>query len=208
MIALMRKQAGMRKHPAGTLRRLAAVMALLALTASCGGAEEASPPEPPPTTASPTESPALTVAGVLATDERFETLFQALLDDPLFLERMSGPAWNHTVFAPTNEAFEQLPARRLASLLEDEDRLRQLIDNHIAFELVPTEEMEAGELQTIQGVHEVDPGGDPVTIDGVSIVEADLVASNGIIHAIDGVLTVLCREIGVGEPDCIDLLED
>ena len=207
----MRKHADTRKRPARVLRRLSAVIALLALTASCGGAEEASPAEPTPTatsTPSPTESPALTVAGVLATDERFETLFQALLDDPRFLERMSGPAWNHTVFAPTNEAFEQLPARRLASLLEDEDRLRQLIDNHIAFELVPTEEMEAGDLQTIQGVHEMDPGGAQVTIDGVSIVQADLVTSNGIVHAIDGVLTVLCRQIGVGEPDCIDLLED
>jgi uncharacterized surface protein with fasciclin (FAS1) repeats len=207
----MRMHADARKRPAGVFRRLSAVMALLALTASCGGTEEASPPEPTPTatsTPSPTESPALTVAGVLATDERFETLFQALLNDPLFLERMSGPAWNHTVFAPTNEAFEKLPARRLASLLEDENRLRQLIDNHIAFELVPTEEMEAGDLQTIQGVHEVDPGGDPVTIDGVSIVEADLETSNGIIHAIDGVLTVLCRQIGTGEPQCTDLLED
>lgn len=206
----MGKQAGTRKRP-GVLRRLSAVMALLALTASCGGTEDAIPPEPTPTatsTASPTESPALTVAGVLATDERFETLFQALLNDPLFLERMSGPAWNHTVFAPTNEAFQKLPARRLASLLEDENRLRQLIDNHIAFELVPIESMEAGDLQTIQGVHEVDPGGDPVTIDGVSIVEADLVTSNGIIHAIDGVFTVLCRQIGIGEPDCIDLLAD
>lgn len=192
--------------PAGALGRLSAVTALLALSASCGGTEEATRPEPA-STATATESPALTVPGVLATDERFETLFQAFLDQPAFLESMSRPAWNHTVFAPTNEAFELLPPRRLASLLRDENRLRQLLDNHISFELVPTEEMEAGDLQTIQGVHQVDPRADPVTIDGVPIVEADLVTSNGIIHAIDGVLTVLCRQIGTGEPECSDLLE-
>ena len=193
------------------MRQLSAVVALLALAASCGGTEETSPPEPTPTpaaTASPAESPAPTVADVLATDERFQTLFRALLDQPPILERMRGPAWNHTVFAPTDEAFERLPDGQLASLLQDEDRLQQLLHNHIAFELVPTEGMEAGDLQTIEGVHEVDPGGDRVTIDGVRIVEADLVTSNGIIHAIDGVLTVLCRQIGSGDPQCTDLVED
>lgn len=181
---------------AGGLRRLSTVLVLVALAASCAEAEDEAEHGPSPTAAA-TGSPVLTVPGVLATDERFERLFDS----------MSNSSWNHTVFAPTDEAFEQLPRRQLRSLLQDEDRLRDLLDNHIAFELVPMEQMQRGDLRTIQGVHEVDPGEDPVTIDGVRIVEADIITSNGIIHAINGVLAVLCRQIGTGEPECTDLLE-
>ncbi|HEX6207290.1 MAG TPA: fasciclin domain-containing protein [Actinomycetota bacterium] len=204
----MRMAGNARGPSAGLPRRAWAIAALLTLL-SCGGAEEATPREPSPTAAaaSPTESPAITVADVLSTDERFTTLSQALVKDPLYLEVMSRTGWNHTVFAPTDEAFGQLPAGRLASLLEDEERIPQLLDNHIVPELVPTDEMEDGDLQTIRGVHEVDVGGDPIMIDGARIVEADLVTSNGIIHVIDGVFTVLCLQIGSGDPQCSDLLE-
>ena len=44
-------------------------------------------------------------------------------------------------------------------------------------------------------------------IDGAPIVEPDIATSNAIIHAIDGVLTVLCLQIGSGDPQCADLLE-
>lgn len=191
-----------RTRPTVVLRLLVGT-ALVA--ASCGGAEDGESLDAAPTP-SVTASPATTVADVLATDERFEKLFEILQRDPLFLERMRGKAWNHTVFAPTDEAFERLPSDQLASLLEDEDRIPQLLDNHIVPDLVPTDEMEGGDLQTIRGVHEVDVGGDPITIDGARIVEADLVTSNGIVHVIDGVFTVLCLQIGSGDPQCSDLL--
>ncbi|MGH2724837.1 MAG: fasciclin domain-containing protein [Actinomycetota bacterium] len=145
---------------------------------------------------------------MLQADSRFETLVEAVQADPLFRDAMGRPNWNHTVLAPRDEAFQALPEQGVRGLLDDPDRLRTWLDNHVLFELVPSDRLAGEELETIRGFHTLQVDDDVIRVDDVEVVEADIVASNGLIHAIDGVLTSLCLKVGVGNPPtCTDLLE-
>ncbi len=98
-----------------------------------------------------------------------------------------------TVFAPTDAAFEALPAGTLDSLLADTDQLSAILTYHV----VPGEyfaaETPAGEyeLETVQGdtVMVVVSEDGAVTADSANVISADIDASNGVIHVIDAVIT-------------------
>lgn len=97
-----------------------------------------------------------------------------------------------TVFAPTDEAFAKLPEGTVASLLEPENKeqLAGILKLHvIAGEKVKSKDL-AGktlEAETLNGTVAID-GTDGVTVNGAKVVQADIKASNGIIHVIDTVL--------------------
>jgi uncharacterized surface protein with fasciclin (FAS1) repeats len=94
-----------------------------------------------------------------------------------------------TVFAPTDEAFARLPEGTIESQLADRTRLTEVLTYHV----VPGRVMasDAARLKSAPTVH-----GDelPLSIDGgvhvgdASVVDADIEASNGVIHVIDRVL--------------------
>ena len=97
-----------------------------------------------------------------------------------------------TVFAPTNEAFDKLPAGTLDNLLKPENKadLQSILQYHVSLGVFKTENMQDG--QTIGQVN-----GDNITLsvkDGkVTVNEtvhviASIPASNGIIHVVDAVL--------------------
>lgn len=94
-----------------------------------------------------------------------------------------------TVFAPADEAFAQLPAEQLDAALKDAALLRTILTGHV----VPGR-YRASDLKGIDSLRTV--GGTPLKVDlseGVRIgtakvVQADVEASNGIIHVIDSVL--------------------
>jgi uncharacterized surface protein with fasciclin (FAS1) repeats len=97
-----------------------------------------------------------------------------------------------TVFAPTNEAFEALPEGTLESLLMPENR--ELLVQILTYHVVPGEVM-SGDLE--DGMRAETVEGSEVTIsvnnygasvDGASVVQADIEASNGVIHVIDSVI--------------------
>lgn len=101
----------------------------------------------------------------------------------------SGPL---TVFAPTNEAFSQLPPGTVESLLEPEnaDALRKVLQYHVTTSALTTESLKDGQtLGMANGakatIHRDDDGG--VTINDAHVV-ASIPASNGIVHVIDRVL--------------------
>lgn len=125
----------------------------------------------------------------LASDLGFDTLVTALqaaeLDDDL-----AAPAGPFTVFAPTDEAFEALPPGVLAALLEPANQadLVQVLSYHVvAGELTATEVLAAGSLTTLEG-SDVTITSPPAQVDGANLVALDVLASNGIVHAIDAVL--------------------
>jgi uncharacterized surface protein with fasciclin (FAS1) repeats len=102
-----------------------------------------------------------------------------------------------TVFAPTNEAFAQLPAGAVDELMapENRDQLEALLRHHVvAGERLPSnaiperiEPMEGGEITaTMSGSQLMLSAGQ----DGQSarVVGGDLAAENGVIHALDSVL--------------------
>jgi len=97
-----------------------------------------------------------------------------------------------TVFAPTNEAFDKLPAGTLDNLLKPENKadLQNILQYHVSVGVFKTENMQDG--QTIGQVNgdniilSVKDG--KVTVNGTAHVIASIPASNGIIHVVDEVL--------------------
>jgi uncharacterized surface protein with fasciclin (FAS1) repeats len=97
-----------------------------------------------------------------------------------------------TVFAPTNEAFDKLPAGTLDNLLKPENKtdLQNILQYHVSVGVFKTENMQDG--QTIGQVSgdnitlSVKDG--KVTVNGTAHIIASIPASNGIIHVVDAVL--------------------
>ena len=94
-----------------------------------------------------------------------------------------------TVFAPTDEAFAQLPEGTVESLLEDPERLAQVLTYHVVPGRVTSADAAgARSAPTVQGEElpiSVDGG---IHVAGANVVSADIEASNGLIHVIDQVL--------------------
>ena len=103
---------------------------------------------------------------------------------------LSGPG-PFTVFAPTDEAFSQIPADVIADLLADTDLLTSVLTYHVVSGAVPASVVVG--LSSATTVNGASVGiavvGGTVFLDGIEVVTTDIEASNGIIHVIDGVLT-------------------
>ena len=98
-----------------------------------------------------------------------------------------------TVFAPTDEAFAQLPAGTVESLLlpENQDQLTAILTYHVIPGAVMSADLAGQRLavETVQGSElAVDATGGGVMVGDATVVQADVVASNGVIHVIDTVL--------------------
>ena len=95
-----------------------------------------------------------------------------------------------TMFAPTDAAFAGLPAGTLDTLLlaENQDLLVKLIYNHVGYGNFTSDELNAGSFNTFDGTVAVNVAPNGVTVDGANVVQADVTASNGVVHAVDQVL--------------------
>jgi uncharacterized surface protein with fasciclin (FAS1) repeats len=98
-----------------------------------------------------------------------------------------------TVFAPTDAAFEALPAGTVEDLLkpENKDQLVSVLTYHVVPGKVMSSDLvgKALDAKTVQGTTvSVDATGDGVKVDGASVVSADIEAANGVIHVIDAVI--------------------
>jgi uncharacterized surface protein with fasciclin (FAS1) repeats len=96
----------------------------------------------------------------------------------------------YTVFAPTNEAFDNLPEGTLDNLSEDEQALNDVLTYHVVEGEYMASDLEDGQtLTTVQsGTLPVGITGDEVTIGNATVVEPDIIAGNGVIHGINEVL--------------------
>ncbi len=97
-----------------------------------------------------------------------------------------------TVFAPVNSAFAGLDAAVLEGLLAEgnEDLLSRVLTFHVvASEAFAADLSDGQTLTTVEGgTLEVGISGSTVTIDGATVITADIEAANGVIHLIDDVL--------------------
>jgi len=92
-----------------------------------------------------------------------------------------------TVFAPTDKAFERLPAGTVQRLLRPENRseLRALLTYHVVPGRIRARDLlQQSSARTVNGDRV--PFG--LRINGANVIQADVRASNGIIHVIDAVL--------------------
>jgi uncharacterized surface protein with fasciclin (FAS1) repeats len=106
-----------------------------------------------------------------------------------------------TVFAPSNEAFDALPEGTVnALLLEDNrDQLTDILTYHVVPGEYRAADLENGQtLETLQGetltVTIIDGR---VMINGAEVVQADVDASNGVVHVISSVILPPAPEPGI-----------
>ncbi|MBB5351871.1 putative surface protein with fasciclin (FAS1) repeats [Haloferula luteola] len=95
-----------------------------------------------------------------------------------------------TVFAPTDEAFRKLPEGTLTELLAPENKLklRQLLLSHVFPGKIMAASMKDTEIKAMSGdLMEIDVDGTTVELEESKVVNADIQASNGVIHVIDKV---------------------
>jgi uncharacterized surface protein with fasciclin (FAS1) repeats len=116
----------------------------------------------------------------------FKTLATALQAAGL-IETLKGKG-PFTVFAPTDAAFAKLPKAELDALLLDKARLTAVLTYHVVPGTVMAKDVKAGMVTTVQGSALTLGTSGGVTVDGAKVIQADVMASNGVIHAIDTVV--------------------
>ena len=129
-----------------------------------------------------------TIIDVASADASFSTLVAAVSAAEL-VETLSGTG-PFTVFAPTNDAFAALPAGVLDALLLPENKalLTQILTYHVVSGKVMAADVTDGDVATVEGQNIKLSTAEGVTVNGATVVAADVAASNGVIHAIDAVI--------------------
>merc|ERR1719261_53739 len=135
------------------------------------------------------ESSLPSIAEIAVSDDTFSTLVAAVAAAGL-VDTLSSEG-TFTVFAPTNDAFANLPDGTLDALLQPENvqQLTDILLYHVLGSVVTSSDLSDGlTATTLQGssVTVMVTGG--VMINDANVILADVEASNGIIHVIDAVL--------------------
>ena len=120
----------------------------------------------------------------------FNTLVSALQAADL-TETLKGDG-PFTVFAPTDEAFNRLPAGTVEDLLKPENKAK--LQSILTYHVVPGKVMswdavKMSSAKTVNGKSfRISKSGDGLMVDDATVTKADIKASNGIIHIIDRVI--------------------
>ncbi len=131
-----------------------------------------------------------TIAEFASADPNFSILVSALSKAGL-VSVLNGDG-NFTVFAPTNAAFDKLPAGTVEGLLQPDklDALSDILEYHVFVGVLPLENFKDGQTFNQVNLKNITismQDGKPV-INGKAHILASIPASNGIIHVIDEVL--------------------
>ncbi len=162
-----------------------------------GGSKPSDPVAPiaPATTPAPAggaaEAPTSsgTVVEVVGSNAKLSTLSAAL--KAAGLDKKLAGKGPFTIFAPSDEAFAALPPEALQDLLKPENKakLAQLLTYHVVSGKVESKALKSGETATVQGKPvTVKVEGSQVMINDATVTQADVSASNGVIHVIDKVI--------------------
>ena len=130
------------------------------------------------------------------------TTLETAINEAGLAETLSGDG-PFTVFAPTDEAFNNLPEGTLDNLLDDIPTLTQLLTHHVHGGELLSENISDGlEISTLNNDNlTASNDGTTIMIDGATVITADITqAVNGVIHVINAVLTL------EEEPTSIEML--
>jgi uncharacterized surface protein with fasciclin (FAS1) repeats len=117
----------------------------------------------------------------------FTTLIAAI--DRAGLESTLAGEGPFTVFAPSDEAFAQLPDGTVDSLLAEPDKLAEVLTYHVVPGRVTAADVVGlATAPTVQGEALAVSVDGSIHVDGARVISADVEASNGIIHVVDRVL--------------------
>jgi uncharacterized surface protein with fasciclin (FAS1) repeats len=128
------------------------------------------------------------IVQVAAANKQFSTLV-TLVKKAGLVNALSGKT-KLTVFAPTNAAFAKVPKATLAKLAKNKRLLVKVLEYHVLHGVVPASKvLKLHSAKTLEGarVHFTVHGGHAY-VNNAKIIKTNIHASNGLIHAINGVL--------------------
>lgn len=132
----------------------------------------------------PASSSSQTVDAIVRQSPSFE-LFNALLrvanNQGILNSALAGGS-DYTIFAPTDEALVALPSGLFKALVQPENRetLVRILKNHIVRGKVLSNQLSGQEIRSLDG--------NILSLGSVPVIAPDIQASNGVIHAINGVI--------------------
>lgn len=159
-------------------------------------------------------APAMSLVDVAINNGNFTTLVEALQTAGL-VSTLADLDSNYTVFAPTDAAFEKLPAGTLDSLTTEQ------LTSILLYHVLPSKVMSDGAISVAQSTTNMTDtaNGDKVSlsfsdstlfVNGAKVSTADVMADNGVIHVIDTVIlppammgtpTQNIVEVALADPD-------
>lgn len=117
----------------------------------------------------------------------FKTLIKAVQEAGL-VETLQGDG-PFTIFAPTDEAFAKLPDGTIEGLLNDKEKLTDILTYHVVPDKVMSDAVvNLQSAKTANGKQITIDSSSGVKIDDANVVQTDIECSNGVIHVIDNVL--------------------
>ena len=131
------------------------------------------------------------ITEIASSDDSFDTLV-SLLEHAGWLESFDGSNGKvFTVFAPTDEAFDQLPEGTVDSLFKPENKemLYDVLAYHVIGGSITSDQLSSGTVDSKANKLplQVDVG-QQITVNDATVSTADIIATNGVIHTIDMVL--------------------
>ena len=129
------------------------------------------------------------ITDLVSDSTTFSTLKKAL--KAAELDVTLGSKGAYTLFAPTDEAFDKLPAGTLSKLLlpENKEKLRSLLLYHVVPGKLLAAELKNGEVKTLNGEKvKIDADGKKIEVNKANVYGADISANNGVVHTIGKVL--------------------
>ena len=138
--------------------------------------------------ASPSLAAAQSIPEVASGDPQFSELVDALVARDLVDTLASdGP---FTVFAPTNDAFADLPSYIVSAIESDPELLSTILLYHVVSDDLDSDEVLSNRrLETVQGENlRVSQRSGGAFINSSELIALDIEADNGVVHVIDRVL--------------------
>lgn len=129
-----------------------------------------------------------TVVDIAINNSSFTKLVEAVVKAGL-VETLNGEG-PFTVFAPTDEAFDQVLADLGVSSVDDLDAatLAPILQYHVVSGNVKSTDLAEGEVATLNGNITISLGDMPMINGNTEIINTDIQGTNGVVHVIDKVL--------------------
>ena len=128
------------------------------------------------------------IVQIASSNKNFSTLV-SLLKKAGLVGALSGKG-PFTVFAPTNDAFAKLPKKTLNAVLADKALLKKVLLYHVVSGKVTSSQVvKLTSAKTLEGGSvKIKVKSGKVYINDAQVTQADVMASNGVIHVINRVL--------------------
>ncbi|KAK2904589.1 transforming growth factor-beta-induced protein ig-h3 [Channa argus] len=132
-----------------------------------------------------------TIMDVLKADDRFSGLVDAI--QTAGMTELLNQQGALTFFAPTNDAFNALPPSELSKLLGDHQQLSALLRHHLGEGILVSGGVGSHtRFNPLQGEKlELGVRNYTVYVNKIPVVDADLMATNGVVHAVNNIIKPL-----------------